>query len=112
MGMFEGTPWDRPPHCPVCDELEEECICPPPEKQVHSPPGQVVRLAVEKRKRGKVVTVIRGLPSEKNDLPGLLTSLKNQCGSGGTLKDEMIELQGDQLERSRQYLATLGYTVK
>jgi translation initiation factor 1 len=114
MRLFEGTPWDRPPHCERCGLPETDCQCPPvvaePER---IPPGkQTARLAVEKRKKGKLVTVIRGLPAEGNDLPGLLTRLKNQCGAGGTLAGDEIEIQGDHLARLREILEGIGYKVR
>ena len=71
MRLFEGTQWDRPPRCDECGELEEDCVCPPPAKELTPPEKQTARLAVEKRKKGKVVTVVRGLPAEENDLPKL-----------------------------------------
>ncbi len=112
MRLFEGTIFDRPPQCDVCNRLEEECICPPPEP-VRVPPGkQTARLAIEKRKKGKRVTVVRGLKTEESDLPALLTRLKTACGAGGTLKDDEIEIQGDQLDRVRQTLSDMGYRVK
>jgi translation initiation factor 1 len=77
----------------------------PPEKQT-------ARLNVEKRKRGKVVTVVRGLPADGNDLPGLLGRLKAACGAGGTIKEDELEIQGDHLERLRGLLAEIGYRVR
>ena len=59
-----------------------------------------------------MVTVIRGLPAEGNDLPGLLTQLKNSCGAGGTIKEDTIELQGDHLQRVRDTLSEIGFRVK
>jgi translation initiation factor 1 len=112
MRLFEGTPWDRPPRCERCDELEEACICPPPPKVLTSPEKQTARLNVEKRKKGKVVTVVRGLPAEENDLPALLGQLKAACGAGGTIKDDELEIQGDHLERLRGLLGEIGYRVR
>jgi predicted translation initiation factor SUI1 len=77
----------------------------PPEKQTAS-------LAVEKRKKGKVVTVVRGLPSEENDLPALLGRLKTACGAGGTIRDDLLDIQGKHLERVRGLLAGIGYRVR
>ncbi len=112
MGLFAGTPFDRPPQCPVCERLETECTCPPTAPARLLPEKQTARIGVEKRKKGKVVTVIRGLPTEGNDLPGLLTSLKNHCGSGGTLEADELILQGDQAVRVEQYLRSLQYKVQ
>ncbi|HAA67914.1 MAG: translation initiation factor [Pirellulales bacterium] len=112
MRLFEGTAWDRPPRCDRCDELEENCQCPPPGKTLTPPAKQTARLALEKRKRGKLVTTIRGLPPEENELPDLLTQLKDACGAGGTLKDDWIELQGDHRPRVRELLARIGYRIR
>ena len=61
---------------------------------------------------GKTVTVIHGLPEIGNDLPALLAELKNACASGGTLKEEVIELQGNHLQRVREVLSKQGYKTK
>lgn len=113
MRLFEGTAWDRPPTCERCGKLEGECSCQPEPKprQTIPPEKQTARLAVEKRKKGKLATVIRGLSAEANDLPGLLVKLKNSCGAGGTLDEDLLEIQGDQLERLRKILSEIGYKV-
>ena len=113
--LFAGTPWDRPPTCDRCGKLETECQCPPlpPPAAPRIPPEkQTAKLAVEKRAKGKWVTVIRGLPAEGNDLAELLTQLKTACGAGGSLQGESLEIQGNHLERLRQTLQALGYQVK
>ena len=112
MRLFEGTPWDRPPRCERCGELEAECTCPPAPPARIPPEKQTARLNVEKRKKGKLVTTVRGLPAEGNDLPALLAQLKSACGAGGTLKDDLLELQGDHRERVRSLLGELGYRVQ
>jgi translation initiation factor 1 len=73
---------------------------------------QTARVAVEKRKKGKVVTVVSGLSAAASDLPALLTRLKTQCGAGGTLKDDCLEIQGAHLDRIRAALAELGYRLR
>lgn len=112
MRLFEGTKWDRPPCCEQCGELEEDCTCPPPPKVLTPPEKQTARLAVEKRKKGKVVTVVGGLPEDENDLPALLSQLKAACGAGGTVKDDVLEIQGKHLERVRGWLVNAGYRVR
>ena len=112
MRLFEGTEFDRPPRCERCGELEADCHCPPEAAPLIPPEKQTARLAVEKRKKGKVVTVIRGLEPEGNDLPALLTKLKNSCGAGGTISEDGIEIQGKHLERLRETLGQIGYRVK
>ena len=111
MRLFEGTQFDIPPTCDRCGELEKVCECPPPPPEVVPPEKQQLRIAVEKRKKGKLVTVIRGL-AESNDHSVLLTQLKNYCGAGGTIKESTIEIQGDHLERAKQKLKELKYQCR
>jgi translation initiation factor 1 len=114
MRLLAGTPFDRPPHCERCDRPETECDCPPATAQPSRvpPQQQTARLSLEKRKKGKLVTVVRGLAATDNDLPVLLTQLKNYCGAGGTIDEETLEIQGDQRHRIQQKLAELGYRVR
>lgn len=112
MRLFAGTELDRPPRCERCEELESECQCPPEPAPTLPPQKQTARLSKEKRKKGKLVTVIRGLVADGNDLPGLLKKLKSSCGAGGTLQEDSIELQGDQIDRVREALKKIGFKVK
>ncbi len=112
MRLFEGTEWDRPPRCERCDELEEECACPAVEVERTSPQEQTALLAVEKRRKGKFVTVVRRLIDEGSHLSELLTRLKSVCGAGGTIKEGAIEIQGRQLDQVRTELQRLGYRTK
>lgn len=109
--LFSGTPWDRPPTCERCGRLEADCACAPaPAEPVRVDPGtQTARLRVEKRPKGKVVTVVAGLDPLGNDLPALASKLKARCGAGGTVKDGRIELQGDRLAAAESALRALGY---
>jgi predicted translation initiation factor SUI1 len=63
-------------------------------------------------RRGKGVTVVSDLPLTQDQLRELATHLKSQCGTGGTVKDGRIEIQGDQRDRIAQELEHLGYKVK
>ena len=114
MRLFEGTQFDQPPVCSRCELLESECKCPPPEPEPTAPEKLTARLRVEKRKRGKIVTVISGLNEGHpgNHLSDLLTKLKNACGAGGTIQEETIEIQGDHLERVKKQLAQIGYKTR
>jgi protein-tyrosine phosphatase len=73
----------------------------------------VVRVGSEtKGRRGKGVTTISDVPLDEAGLHELATMLKNRCGTGGTVKDGVIEMQGDQRDRLAKVLAEMGYRVK
>ena len=112
--LFAGTPWDRPPVCDACGRPEAECACPPKvEEPLRLPPEtQTARLAIEKRPKGKLVTIVSGLDPDGNDLADLATRLKNACGAGGTLKDGRVELQGDHRDAAERALQKIGYKTK
>ncbi|NCF34548.1 MAG: stress response translation initiation inhibitor YciH [Proteobacteria bacterium] len=81
-----------------------------PESLAPSKDG-VVRIQRESKGRGgKVVCVITGLPSA--DLKPLCKLMKARCGSGGAVKDQRIEIQGDHRETIRSLLEAKGLTVK
>ena len=112
--LFAGTPWDRPPACERCGKLESECSCPPPlvEPKRLPPETQTARIIVEKRPKGKLVTVIGGLDPDGNDLSALAGSLKSSCGTGGTVKDGRVELQGDHTQTVDQALRAMGFKTR
>lgn len=112
--LFAGTPWDRPPTCERCQKLESECQCPAldPEPVRLEPGSQTATIRLEKRARGKVVTVVSDLSAEGNDLPALSATLKAGCGSGGTIKDGRIEIQGRHLDAVEDALKALGYRTR
>jgi translation initiation factor 1 len=75
------------------------------------PSDGVVRVSREQGgRRGKTVTVVRGLPAA--DLSSTLTDLKRLCGSGGTVKNGALEIQGDHRERVAARLESRGHVVK
>ena len=112
--LFAGTPWDRPPTCDRCGQPESECNCPPPVEEPRRipPEKQTARLKLEKRPKGKIVTIIGALDPDGNDLPALTGRLKTLCGAGGTLKDGRIELQGDHLKAAETALQEIGYKTR
>lgn len=112
MGLFDGTPLERPVVCERCGQPEAQCECPPPAKKRTPPAEQTVRLAIEKRKKGKVVTVVRGLADEGDHLSEVLARLKSTCGAGGTIKEGQLEVQGRQLDAVRATLEKAGYRVR
>lgn len=74
------------------------------------PPG--VRLWLERRASSRVVTAVRGLKLETTDLQALTQALKTACGTGGTLKDGTIELQGDHRAKVEAELQKRGIDSK
>ena len=73
----------------------------------------VVRIRREVNGRGgKTVTVITGVLRDETSLKQMTTKLKQLCGTGGTLKDGIIEIQGDHREKIQTELAKQGFTVK
>lgn len=65
-----------------------------------------------KGRKGKGVTVVTGINLDDAKLKELATSLKQKCGAGGTIKDGVIEIQGDHRDRLIEELQKKGYTVK
>jgi translation initiation factor 1 len=97
--------------CPDCNEPAVKCIC--RKKQVPPQSDGFVRLMREtKGRKGKGVTLITGVPLGNEELKILAKSLKQKCGSGGSVKDGVIEIQGDHRDMLEQELVGLGYKVK
>jgi translation initiation factor 1 len=97
--------------CPVCRNPIAQCIC----KQQAPPPSSdgVVRVSRETKGRGgKAVTLVKGAPLDALALAALGKQLRTACGSGGTVKDGVIEVQGDHCERVMELLKKEGWTVK
>ncbi|MBK1989368.1 translation initiation factor [Sphaerospermopsis aphanizomenoides BCCUSP55] len=78
------------------------------------PPNQQnVRVqATRAGRKGKTVTVITGFQTKPETLAALLKQLKTQCGTGGTVKDNEIEIQGDHKQKILEILIKLGYKAK
>lgn len=92
-------------------------MTPPPSKLSGTRPAiphdGVVRLFRDRGGRnGKTVTVIHGLPERGPALEARLSELKRMCGAGGTLRDGVIEIQGDHRDRLAERFRALGYRVK
>ncbi|MBD1852135.1 translation initiation factor [Leptolyngbya sp. FACHB-711] len=68
--------------------------------------------ATRKGKGGKTVTVISGFQAKPETLADLLKKLKAQCGTGGTLKDNEMEIQGDHTQKLVELLTQMGYKAK
>ncbi|GIT99317.1 translation initiation factor [Sulfurovum sp. TSL1] len=79
--------------------------------EIKLPEKHQLHCAKEKR-RGKVVTIVKPFYLEKTSLQALLKTLKKKLGTGGTLKEESLEFQGDISELLRTHLEALGYRFK
>ena len=97
--------------CPRCEKPVATCIC--GKKKVSPKSDGIVRLMREtKGRKGKGVSLVTGLPLNNDDLQTLAKHLKQKCGSGGTVKNGVIEIQGDHRDILIAELTKKGYTVK
>ena len=114
MRLFEGTEFDRPLRCEQCEQLEVDCVCVSVPAAPDPPENQTATISLEKRKKGKWVTVVNGLFEGHPEvhLKNLLVQLKNQCGAGGSIQEHRIEIQGNHQERLRSILKTKGYKIR
>ncbi|MES2625546.1 MAG: translation initiation factor Sui1 [Pseudomonadota bacterium] len=103
---------DEGRHCAQCNRPEALCICKQQQKLAVKGDG-VVRIGREtKGRKGKGVTVITGLPLAEDPLKQMATKLKQLCGTGGTVKDGVIEIQGDHRDKLLVYITAQGYKAK
>ena len=98
--------------CPACRKPIAQCPC--KTANTPSPPTDgITRVSRETNGRGgKTMTVIRGLPLNAAALEKLAKQLKSTCGSGGTVKDGVIEIQGDHCDKVMAMLKAQGNNVK
>ena len=93
--------------CPVCGLPKELCMCEEIAREQQS-----VRISVDSRRYGKVVTVIDGIDENDIDINDLAKKLKNKCAAGGTSKDGRIELQGDHKKKVKLVLDEMGFKTE
>ncbi len=106
--------------CPACGQPVAHCTCKATaaaqaraRQAVSGKADNIVRVQLDtKGRKGKGVTVVSGMPLADDALAQLGKQLKAQCGAGGTVKDGVIEVQGDHREVVMAALQKLGYTVK
>lgn len=85
------------------------------ERAVQELPANQQNLRVQasrKGRKGKTVTIISGFQTTPETLTKLLKQLKNQCGTGGAVKDDTLEIQGDHTQKLVEILIGLGYKAK
>ncbi len=97
-------------HCPDCQQPKDACIC----GQAVAPVGDgIARVRRETKGRGgKTVTTISGLPLAGDALKELASALKRRCGTGGSLKDGVVEIQGEHVELLIDELLKRGFKAK
>ncbi|MBP8140722.1 MAG: translation initiation factor Sui1 [Acidovorax sp.] len=97
--------------CPDCSQPQAQCVC---KQNKPLPTGDgIVRVSRETKGRGgKAVTLVKGVLLDAAALEQLGKQLKTACGTGGTVKDGVIEVQGDHIERVMAALQKLGHKVK
>jgi translation initiation factor 1 len=98
--------------CPDCRKSLADCICKASTK-VASTGNGVVRVSRQTKGRGgKSVTLVTGLALDPIALASLGKQLRTACGSGGTVKDGVLEVQGDHCERIIEVLRKQGHDAK
>lgn len=99
----------------VYSEFGHNTTSPATERSLPNLPPNQQNLRVQasrKGRKGKTVTVISGFQSNQETLTVLLKQLKSQCGAGGTVKDNGIEIQGEHKQKLLEILTKLGYKAK
>ena len=103
---------DEGVHCKECGKPGKKCEC-ASQKASRIVGNGSVRVRLEKSGRaGKTVSVVRGLPVTEAELAKLGTELKKVCGTGGSVKNDTIEIQGDFVERLLAELIKRGFPAK
>jgi len=92
--------------CPTCGLPKELCVCESIAKE-----SQTIAVKIVKKKFGKKHTIIEGISSTDVNLKDLTKKLKGKFACGGTVKQDIIDLQGDHLKKIRGVLAELGFNA-
>lgn len=91
--------------CPKCGLPNEACVC-----EVLAKEKQKIRVITDKKRYGKIVTLVKGIDQKSVDIKNLAKELKNELACGGTVKDNEIELQGEHVKKVRAKLVSLGFS--
>jgi len=92
--------------CPKCGLPNEICVCEDIARE-----QQRISIAVDKRRYGKMMTIVDGINPHELDIDTLISNLKTICACGGTIKDGKIELQGDHRTKVKESLEKMGFMV-
>lgn len=101
--------------CKSCQKPVSDCICKKkkPRSRANIKYDGIVRIQREvKGRRGKTVTTVSGFQLDDDELKSLVGQLKRKCGTGGSVKDGLIIIQGDHRDALLSELKKQGYTVK
>jgi len=99
--------------CPGCRRPIAQCACKTASGQAARAQSGPVRVARQTQGRaGKAVTIVTGLPLDAAGLEQLAKELKRRCGSGGTVKDGVIEIQGEHRDTVVEQLVQRGYSAR
>ena len=93
--------------CEVCGLPKEICVCEDIARE-----QQKIIIQIDKRRYGKMMTIVDGIDAHDLDINALITQLKSKCACGGTIKDGKIELQGDHRNKVKETLEKMGFTVE
>lgn len=97
--------------CPNCRRAVRDCVCPKGAPGA-AKPGPIRVGREVKGRAGKGVTTVIGLPLSAAAIDALATGLKKRCGSGGTVRDGVIEIQGDHRDAIVAELVKQGWQAK
>lgn len=98
--------------CPDCGRAKNECVCEQKKKETAKGDGRVRVSRETKGRKGKGVSLITGLPLGEDELKSLAKELKRRCGTGGTVKEGVIEIQGDHRDSLVEELVKRGFSAK
>ena len=113
--MITNNSTDTGRICPKCDHPQSRCVCiKKRSKANYRDPGDgIIRIKREvKGRKGKTVTTISGFQENDAILKKIASELKNRCGTGGSVKNSVIMIQGDHREAVKAELKRRGFKVK
>lgn len=93
--------------CPVCGLPQELCMCEEIARE-----QQRIKIYSDRRRYGKMVTIVEGIDAADIDIEDLAKRLKTKCAAGGTVKAGRIELQGEHKKKVKLALEDIGFTVE
>ena len=91
--------------CPRCGLPLELCVC-----ETIAREAQKIQISTEKKRYGKVSTIIQGLNSKEVDVKDIAKKLKSELACGGTVKDDIVELQGNHRTKVKGILVKMGFS--